>query len=142
MSNENGRILIVGLLNIETSYKDNTQAPAGEIPDTVQFWLAPDAIWRIRTFATDHDIHIHNMGDLPQTSDDFTEPYIRHIAENYGDILTSVHVTIFPDYTDASDIEPQLRASELPGSLELTSEGFALYNPDEGLYETQSEPQP
>src|SRR5262245_21305082 len=56
--------LIIGILTIESSYAQNTERPSRGVPDTLQFWIAPDRAWRIRTYATDHDIHPYSLGDL------------------------------------------------------------------------------
>jgi len=56
--------LILGILNIESSYLDNLERPAGAVPDTVQFWFAPDSQWRTKTYAIDHDIHIHQVATV------------------------------------------------------------------------------
>lgn len=57
-------ILIVGLLIIQSSFIENYEKEAENVPDTVQFWLTNESAWRIRTYAPDHDIHIYSMNYL------------------------------------------------------------------------------
>lgn len=141
MSNENARILIVGLLKIQSSYKDNTQATAGDVPDTVQFWVEPEGASRIRTFATDHDIHIYSFPHPSDAGEAVIGAYIQNIQQHYGDLVASTHAVYFEDYLNEEDVIAQLAATELNGGLQITESGIAFYNPDRAPYETQSKPE-
>jgi hypothetical protein len=105
--------------------------------DTLQFWIGPDKVWRIRTYATDHDIHAHNLGDLGNRPTEFAR---EHIKKHYGDVLASTVVLEFPDLTDTNAVRRVLTQHKLKGSLEVTKMGFAFWNPDDGPYESKTRP--
>src|SRR5207245_4972487 len=56
------RTLVLAVLSVQSSYRNNTEKPASDVCDTVQWWITPDNTWRIKTFALDHDIHVHEVG--------------------------------------------------------------------------------
>ena len=58
----NAFTLILAVLTVESSYLQEVERPTKNVPDTVQFWFTPDSQWRIKTFAIDHDIHVHRIG--------------------------------------------------------------------------------
>lgn len=138
---DNAGWLVVAILASESSYLNNTEELARAVPDTVQFWLGQDSTWRIRTYATDHDIHIYSMDGLPgENPEDRTRPYVEHIEKHYGDIYNSLFALPFHDYTDTKQNEKVLTRAGLDGQLEVASAGFAFYNPDREKYRTQSTP--
>jgi len=133
--------LIIGILTIESSYAQNTERPSRGVPDTLQFWIGPDRAWRIRTYATDHDIHPHSLGNLGKMKDRPTEFARDHIKKHYGDVLASAVVLEFPDITDTNAVRKVLTDQKLKGSLEVAKKiGFAFWNPDDGHYKSQTTP--
>lgn len=133
--------LIIGILTIESSYAQNTERPSRGVPDTLQFWIGPDSAWRIRTYATDHDIHPHSLGDLGKLKDRPTEFARDHIKKHYGDVLASMVVLEFPDINDTDAVRKGLTELKLKGSLEVAKKsGFAFWNPDDGHYKSQTPP--
>jgi len=131
--------LVIGILTLESSYAQNTERPSRGTPDTVQFWIGPESVWRIRTYATDHDIHPHRLGDLGtvKTPTAFAR---EHLKKHYGDVLAS---TVVLDLTDVNDTQATQRAlvqHKLKGSLEIARSGFVFWNPDGGPYKTQTMP--
>ncbi|RYD35914.1 MAG: hypothetical protein EOP85_18640, partial [Verrucomicrobiaceae bacterium] len=80
--------LILAVLNIESSYLDNLERPAGDARDTVQFWFAPDTQWRIKTYAIDHDIHIHPVVTAEGEEALDTGIACESISDAYDDVLT------------------------------------------------------
>src|SRR5690242_5713321 len=56
--------LFVARLTIRSSYVRNVEQPADDVFDTIQLYMpdAGPAVFRIRTFAVDHDIHVHRFG--------------------------------------------------------------------------------
>jgi hypothetical protein len=123
--------LIVGILNIRSSYVQNRDTPAGnEAPDTVQWWLEPGQAWRIRTFAADHDIHVDWVGDgQPQD-------LIHYIEDHYDGLLERLEVVDIPNMHDGPQTARVLRRAGLEPNLEVASDGFAYWNPDGGVYHT------
>ena len=132
--------LIIGVLTIESSYAQNTERPSRRVPDTLQFWISPARAWRIRTYATDHDIHPHSLGDLGKLNDRPTEFAREHIQKHYGDVLASTVVLEFPDTSDANAVRRVLAQHKLNGSLEVAKSGFVFWNPDDGHYKSQTTP--
>ena len=88
--------LIIGQLNIQSSYIQNVELPSENGFDTVQIWIDSERSWRIRTYFIDHDIHIHEV-DLEVEPVDF---WNGHLARVYGDVLESVRCLSFNDATD------------------------------------------
>lgn len=130
--------LVLTLLTIESSYATETERPARSVPDTVQFWYAPDMRWRIKTFAIDHDIHVHSFG---APGDSFgIESAIKSTNKNYGDVIARTVVLEFSDPSDTSSVASILAQAGLTGSLELVDTDYAFYNPDRGDYSSQTEP--
>jgi hypothetical protein len=140
MKNENKRILIIALLTIQSSYLEEMEKPAGDIPDTVQFWLLPESAWRIKTFAVDHDIHVHNIAKLPKFSENCIDFFVSNIEKSYGDVIAAMHIIHFENYTDTDSVQSRLKENGLNPNLEVAPAGFAFYNPDSGHYRTKSQP--
>lgn len=136
----NSGTLVLGVLSIESSYIQDTERPAQGVPDTVQFWIGPDRAWRIRTYAIDHDIHPHSVGNLWQLKDRPIEFASDHIKKIYGDVLTSLVVLEVADVNDSDAVGKLLKSNQLQGSLEIAKSGFAFWNPDDGVYKSQSRP--
>jgi hypothetical protein len=124
--------LVLGILTIESSYAQNTERPSRGAPDTLQFWIGQGSVWRIRTYATDHDIHPHNLGDLGRMKDRPIEFAREHIRKHYGDVLASIVVLEFADVGDTGAVRRVLAQHKLKGSLEVARSGFAFWNPDDG----------
>ncbi len=126
--------LVVARLTIASSYRHNAERPATDGCDTVQFFLSgtDDRAFRIRTFALDHDIHVH------QLSQPAADAVIHaHLDRTYGDVLGPVHVVALP-HLSTVDIRTGGIAS---GELEVVPvPGYAFWNPDGGAYRTRSEP--
>jgi hypothetical protein len=112
--------------------------PAGKVPDTVQWWITPDRTWRIKTFASDHDIHIHSLDKVPANVVDFA---VENTKEHYGDVLRKIHVVKFSDAGDPKSVEAALAAAGLANQLETSAQGFAFWNPDRGTYHTLTRPE-
>jgi hypothetical protein len=133
----NQRTLVLAILDIRSSYLEDRQELAErETPDTVQWWIAPDQTWRIRTFGIDHDLHLHHVrgGDA--------EYYAEHTRRDYGDLIRAMYTLDFPDYQDAAAVGDVLRQAGLRPDLEISDQhGFAFWNPDRGIYRTQSYPE-
>jgi len=134
-------LLVVARLTVISSYACNREEPAGEAFDTVQFFFPADSIdaWRIRTFAADHDIHVHKMPGFRDQTGDPVEFARGHIARVYDDVLdrlTVVHLS--------GDAATDIVAAGLAGGVveHATRHGFAFWNPDGSKYATKSTPPP
>src|SRR5256885_4807623 len=133
-------VLVVALLSVESSYSENLERPSQGVPDTVQFWFSPDADWRVKTFAIDHDIHIHKIGTRGTPQRLTPEWAVANTRKHYSDVLSSILMLEFADPKDTAAVTRILEAHNLHGTLEVASSGVAFYNPDSGHYRTQSVP--
>jgi len=133
----NELVLVVALLSTESSYKSEIERLSTGVEDTIQFSIGPSGRWRIRTYAIDHDIHIHSI-DSETVDYAFAEG---HIDKHYDEILKKRYTLKFIDPNDSEDVSRVLQAAGLRGKLEVASAGFAFYNPDSQEYKTQSEPE-
>jgi hypothetical protein len=130
--------LILAILTIESSYLEEIERLANSAPDTVQFWISQESQWRIKTFAIDHDIHMHRLqGHSAQLTTDFAR---KNIEKSYGGVTAAVLVLEFTDPNDEADVKRVLAAHKLNGRLVVTSEGCAFYSPDKAVYRTKSTP--
>ncbi len=121
--------LIVGILNIRSSYIKNFGDPAGNgVHDTVQWWLEPGQAWRIRTFAADHDIHVDWVGEGQPGE------LIGNILDHYRGLLERLEVVDIPNMRDRAQSSRLLRRAGLEPNLELVPDGYAYWNPDGGQY--------
>jgi hypothetical protein len=132
--------LVVALLSVQSSYAKEVEIPAAGIPDTIQFWLAPDSQWRVRTYAIDHDIHVYALGDDTEEKKISADFAVAHIKKHYSDVTASLVVLSFADPKDQKEVERVLAEHGLKGSLEVSKSGIAFYNPDRAKYRSQTTP--
>src|SRR5262245_22210439 len=116
--------LILAILTVESSYLQEVERPAKAVPDTVQFWFAQDSQWRIKTFAIDHDIHIHRLGAANNATRLTTEFAQNNIKKTYGDVAASVLVLEFPDPENEAEVQRILKEHKLTGKLEAVKDGY------------------
>jgi hypothetical protein len=140
MAASESAVLVLALLTVESSYSREIEQPTTGVPDTVQFWLASDTQWRIKTLAIDHDIHVYQLGDAGSAHAITPERAEVNIRRSYGDVIHSIKVIHFAQPHDAEASARTLRESGLSGALEMAAAGFAFYNPDGGRYSSQSRP--
>lgn len=127
-------VLLLAVLTIASSYLDDAEGEAAGSPDTLQFFFGNDT-WRIRTYAMDHDIHVHKIGGA--FSIEAAEANIRSF---YAEVIGTVHRLEFDDVGDAAAVDAVLKRNDLAGALESNTAGITFYNPDGGEYRTKSEP--
>lgn len=132
--------LIVALLTVESSYVQEVERPVKAVPDTVQFWLAPDSQWRIKTFAIDHDIHVYRIGAAAGVGRLTAEFARNNIKKSYGDVTAEIVALEFANPADPTEVQKVLGERHLGGKLELVKDGYWFYNPDAGIYRTRSAP--
>jgi hypothetical protein len=132
-------ILVLAVLSIRSSYSREIEdaVEGDEIPDTLQWWFGHDSCWRVRTYALDHDIHAHKIGNSPQTTIELAET---NNLKNYGDVIKVQHVVHFADCTDPSELKAAFGRIGLRPRIEIDSNGFAFWKPDDAMYWTKSVP--
>jgi hypothetical protein len=133
--------LVLAILRVKSSYIAETEDPlegSEDVPDTLQWWVASERTFRIKTFAIDHDIHIY---ELSKGGPSIVEIAIANNSKNYGDIIAHQHVIEFPDCNDGKAVAKALTAIGLAPSLEIEAGQYAFWKPDEAEYKTQSHPE-
>ena len=134
-------VLVVVLLTVESSYLRNTERPVDGVSDTVQFCFTHDRDWRIKTYAMDHDIHVHVIREPGQERVFGAAAAEANSEKHYGDIIDRLLVLEFAEPTDPVATAGVLAGYNLPGRLEFGASGVAFYNPDGRRYHSQSVPQ-
>lgn len=141
LTNSRSGTLVIGILSIESSYAENIERPARATPDTLQFWIGPTDVWRIRTYAIDHDIHPNFIRDMLTRKSQPVDFAVNHINKHYGNVLASIVILKLAD-TSENVVKPLLQERKLTGHLEVAPRfGFAFWNPDSGHYRSTSTPQ-
>jgi hypothetical protein len=133
-------ILLLNILSIQSSYKENFEETIEQpdaVPDTLQWWISEAGVWRIRTYAIDHDIHPYSVGGewrkvLPVAK--------ANNLKHYGDVTAAEYEISLLDCTDPALIANAFRVVDLVPRLEVSADRFVFWKPDEAEYMTQSEP--
>ena len=130
--------LVLTILTVQSSYLREVEVPlAADVgaPDTIQWWIAPNGSWRIRTYALDHDIHSVGHGEnLKQLA-------LANARKHYGDVILSQHVIELSDCGDTNETSAAFRALGLEPRIEIAPGRFAFWKPDDARYYTQSQPE-
>ncbi|MEV6929119.1 hypothetical protein AB0M46_32160 [Dactylosporangium sp. NPDC051485] len=126
-------VLLIARLTVRGSYVRDVELPSDATFDTVQFFVPDDGpvVYRVRTFAVDHDIHVHGLGRQP------VEALRAHLDRTVGDVLAGVDEVTLPTMR-----RPDLLAAGIDeGDLEVAPQArFAFWNPDGGQYATRAAP--
>ena len=132
--------LLLAILTIRISYIRETEealSDPSDVPDTLQWWISPDSVWRIRTYAVDHDIHTHEVTGIKS---DVLQLAYKNNEKHYSDIIAAQHEINFVDCTDQSEVKKALAQVGLDPRLEVAAGRFAFWKPDDARYFTQSTP--
>ena|SRR5690349_1905440 len=133
-------VLLLTILSVKSSYIQEIEEPATvppDVPDTVQWWIAPTGTWRIRTFALDHDIHTYEWSSSPLGIIAFAR---RNNEKHFGDVTASEFEFHFADCTNKAETDATLVGAGLAPRLEIAAGRFAFWKPDDAKYRTQSTP--
>jgi hypothetical protein len=131
--------LVLSILSIRSSYALQTETTiqsGSDVPDTLQWWIGTDQVWRVKTYAIDHDIHTHSVAMIP----DMVKFAITNNAKHYGDVIASSHVLDFNDCADPREVEEVFRRTGVEPRLELAPGRFAFWKPDDAKYSSKTEP--
>jgi len=133
-------ILVLAILSVKGSYLQEMEVTLegeDDVPDTLQWWIATEGAWRIRTFAIDHDIHVYSVG---VGSEELLQLALDNNSKHYADIISCQHVLRFTDCENTKVVEQRFGKIGLPPRLEVAAGRFAFWKPDDGKYRTQSQP--
>ncbi|MET7400057.1 hypothetical protein ABZS66_41895 [Dactylosporangium sp. NPDC005572] len=131
--------LLIAKLTVRSSYVLNSEQPADGRFDTIQFYLPDEgaAVFRIRTFALDHDIHVQQLTPPDGRIEDRVGMLRTHLDRTAGPVLAAVTLV------SARDLSRQdlVAAGVVDGHLYVATEPtFAFWNPDGGQYRTRAAP--
>lgn len=130
-------LLLVFLLEIESSYLEDIERATPGPADTIQFLLRDGQAWRIKTYAIDNDVHVWSLGEMERQR--FEEFADRNTAKHYGDVLHS-KLTI-EAFGDLPALKTAIASVGLPANLEVAGSGeIAFWVPVEGIYGMKSAP--
>jgi len=128
--------LVIFFLNVQSSYTNNTETRAtDEAFDTVQSYASSRGAWRIKTFATDQDIHVWELGGRPT---DLVAMARANTEKHYGDVLAEGYVIETDD--GIRGVRRELKARGLPAQLEKSKSGLVFWAPNNTNYRTKSTP--
>ncbi len=128
--------LIIFFLGIQSSYSQNTEAPATEREfDTVQFYQSGTGSWRIKTYATDQDVHVWSLGKEVK---DFVALARANTDKHYGDVLAEGYIISTDDGIDG--LRKELAERGLTTDLKISDAGLVFWVPEGTDYRTRSSP--
>jgi|SRR5690606_25246387 len=129
--------LIIFFLTVQSSYSANTEEPATpEKFDTVQFFESDNGGWRIKTYATDQDVHVWALG---KEIEDIVALARSNTEKHYGDVLAEGY--ILESETGIDGLRQELAERGLSTHLEISDSGFVFWAPEGTSYRTRSKPQ-
>lgn len=132
-------ILRIFTLTIASSYSRNKEVSSPKTCDTLQFYAHNKQIWRIRTYALDHDIHIHQINMNNRSIEEVLTFLSDSTKEHYGDVVAHEYTLQLESTTDKKSAETFLAEHGLHPKLESTTD-YAFWNPDGGTYRSQTNP--
>ena len=128
--------LVIFFLSVQSSYVDNSEAPATDNAfDTVQFYSGDTGCWRIKTYATDQDVHAWSLG---KTVQDLVALARSNTEKHYGDVLTEGYVIQTDAGTDG--LRRELTERGLSTHLEISDAGFLFWALEGTHYRSKSRP--
>lgn len=129
--------LVIFFLTIQSSYANDSESDATPTTfDTVQFYAAGDAAWRIKTYAMDEDVHFWSLGEQ---TEDIVALARRSTEKHYGDVLAETCVIETEDGIEG--LKRELASHGLETNLELPPFGAVFWAPAGTRYRTKSEPE-
>lgn len=132
--------LIIFKLKVTSSYNQNIERPAEKKSfDTLQFFVQDTTIYRIKTFAMDHDVHIHLVNLRDRTVAQTIDFLITSTHTHYGDVIDKAVFLEIKDRNDQKGIQSLLKKEGLTPYISIRPD-FIFWSPDNKEYKTQSNP--
>lgn len=111
--------LVIFFLTVQSSYLGDSETDAtDDVFDTVQFYATEHSGWRIKTFATDQDVHTWSIGATPS---DIVDLARQNTEKHYGDLLAESYVIKTSDGIDG--VRRELKKRGLSDNLEISRDG-------------------
>lgn len=128
--------LIIFFMSRQSSDSGGTEVAATEGAfDTVQFYAAEGASWRIKTYAQDQDVHIWlldpSVADIVALARANTE-------KHHGDLLTEGYVIETTEGLEG--LRRELEKRGLPPTLDMPPSGAVFWAPAGSEYRSKSAP--
>lgn len=128
--------LVIFFLSVQSSYASNTEAPATEEAfDTVQFYQSEQGSWRIKTYATDQDVHVWSLAKV----EDIVALARSNTEKHYGEVLTEGYVIRSEEGIEG--VRRELAERGLTTHVEGSESTFLFWAPEGTRYRTKSTPQ-
>lgn len=128
--------LIICLLDTQSSHAGNEEIPATEHAfDTVQYYASERGVWRINTFAMDHDVHVWPLGESVA---DIVELATANTQKQYGDALRVCRV--FQATGGIDGLRIALLRHGMSPHLEIDATGCVFWAPEGTRYFSKSNP--
>lgn len=130
--------LIIFFLGVQSSYSDNKEELVEGFGDTVQWVIAEDQVWRVRTYSMDEDVHVHLVASERDPAVDYAALARSNTEKHYGDVLEREMTLQSND--GPSGIEAGLIANGLDAHLNIAPSGVFFWSPIGTTYSTKSQP--
>ena len=129
-------VLVIFFLSVQSSYSSDSEITATtDVFDTVQFYSSNGNNWRIKTYATDQDVHIWsldpNITDIVALARTNTE-------KHYGDVLTEGYIIETEEGLEG--VRRELAERGLSTHLELPKSGAVFWASEGSHYRSKSVP--
>ncbi len=132
--------LLLAILTVRSSYANRLELPLSsdaDLPDTLQWWIASSDAWRIRTYAIDRDVHIHQVVGNPGA---LLALAMKNNRKHFGGLIEVEHYLNFSDCCNPVEVQAEFQRIGLAPRLEITVDQFAFWKPDEARYQSQTTP--
>lgn len=129
-------VLVIFFLTVQSSYLENSEEEATDDAfDTVQFVATDSGAWRIKTYATDQDVHVWSIGGTPE---DIVGLARKNTEKHYGDVLSEGY--IIETHDGIEGLRRELRERGLSDHLEISGSGALFWAPEGTNYRSKSTP--
>jgi hypothetical protein len=116
---------------------ENYEEKIVESADTVQWFIKPDGVWRIRTYGIDKDIHVHEI-HMSGEKIDFVRFAKEHTDKHYGDLI-SKEIHLKSD-NGIVGLKQKFELEGYSGQITEAKDGFMFWSSGDGEYRTKSTP--
>ncbi|WP_369978635.1 hypothetical protein [Xanthomonas bundabergensis] len=129
-------VLVVFFLTVQSSYLNDSEAEGTkDVFDTVQFLATDKGAWRIKTYATDQDVHVWSIG---ASTNDLVSLAHQNTEKHYGEVLSEGYIIQTSEGIDG--LCRELRERGLSDTLEISNSGFLFWVPADTDYRSLSTP--
>lgn len=127
--------LVLFFLSIQSSYINDEETEATDDAfDTIQFVKTDKGAWRIKTFATDEDVHLWSL----ESEEDFVDLAVDSTNNHYGDVIDEAFVIESEDGIEG--LRKELKKQGLPDNLQISPKGPLFWAPPGSQYKPKSQP--